>query len=66
MLKSHDAKLSITPSADGQSFIIKNMIPGEFQYQRELQEPLASCPNLRTVMDTIPDFELFVLPLSGW
>ncbi|RMZ80302.1 hypothetical protein DV738_g2801, partial [Chaetothyriales sp. CBS 135597] len=36
------------------------MIPGEFEYQQELQKPLASYPNLRTVIDTIPDFELFV------
>ncbi|KAJ8128801.1 hypothetical protein O1611_g4835 [Lasiodiplodia mahajangana] len=36
------------------------MIPGEFEYQQDLQKPLASCPNLRTVIDTIPDFELFI------
>ncbi|KIH87072.1 hypothetical protein SPBR_05198 [Sporothrix brasiliensis 5110] len=36
------------------------MIPGEFEYQQDLQTPLASCPNLRTVIDVIPDFELFV------
>ncbi|KAF1840087.1 kinase-like protein [Cucurbitaria berberidis CBS 394.84] len=47
-------------SAEGENFIIKNMIPGEFEYQQELQKPLASCSNLRTVVDTIPDFELFV------
>ncbi|KAF2278015.1 kinase-like protein [Westerdykella ornata] len=38
----------------------QNMIPGEFEYQQNLQKPLASCPHLRTVDDTIPDFELFV------
>ncbi|KAL2138604.1 hypothetical protein VTI28DRAFT_6504 [Corynascus sepedonium] len=36
------------------------MIPGEFEYQQDLQKPLASCPNLRTVIGIIPDFELFV------
>lgn len=36
------------------------MIPGEFEYQQDLQKPLASCPSLRTVIDTIPEFELFV------
>ena len=36
------------------------MIPGEFGYQQDLQKPLASCPNLRTVIDIIPDFELLV------
>lgn len=48
------------PSDKGENFIIKNMIPGEFEYQQDLQEPLAACPNLRTVIDTIPVFELFV------
>ncbi|KAK1762031.1 kinase-like protein [Phialemonium atrogriseum] len=47
-------------SAEGKNYIIKNMIPGEFEHQQDLQKPLASCPNLRTVMDTIPDLELFV------
>ncbi len=47
-------------SAGGENFIIKNMTPGEFEYQQDLQKSLASCPNLRTVVDTVPDFELFV------
>ncbi|OIW29042.1 kinase-like protein [Coniochaeta ligniaria NRRL 30616] len=47
-------------SDKGENYIIKHMIPGEFEYQQELQNPLASCPNLRTVIDTIPKSELFV------
>ncbi|KAI1503702.1 kinase-like protein [Biscogniauxia marginata] len=47
-------------SAEGENFILKNMIPGEFEYQKDLQNPLASCPNLRTLVDTVPDLELFV------
>ena len=50
------------PSDKGEEFVVKNMIPGEFEYQQDLQRPLASCPNLRTGIDTIPDFELFVYP----
>jgi hypothetical protein len=50
------------PSDKGENFILKNMIPGNFEYQQDLQKPLASCPNLRTVIDVIPDFELFVYP----
>src|SRR6266566_249764 len=53
-------KFSPVPSDKGENFIVKNMIPGEFEYQQDLQKPLASCPNLRTVIDIIPDFELFV------
>lgn len=49
-------------SAEGQNFIVKNMIPGEYEYQQDLQKPLASCPNLRTVIDGLPGPELFIYP----
>lgn len=42
--------------------MIKNMIPGEFEYQQDLQSKVASCPNLRTMIDTVPEFELFIYP----
>jgi len=38
------------------------MIPGEYEYQQDLQRPLASCPNLRTVVDGLPGPELFIYP----
>lgn len=38
------------------------MIPGEYKYQQDLQKPLASCPNLRTVIDGLPGPELFIYP----
>ncbi|OBT78614.1 hypothetical protein VF21_02361 [Pseudogymnoascus sp. 05NY08] len=38
-------------SAEGQSFIVKNMIPGEYEYQKDLQTSVASCPNLRTMFN---------------
>jgi len=52
----------IAISAEGRDFIVKNMIPGEYQYQQDLQKPLSSCPNLRTVIDGLPDAELFIYP----
>lgn len=61
MISSSDAALIIR-SAEGQNFIVKNMIPGEYEYQQDLQKPLASCPNLRTVVDCVPDPELFIYP----
>ena len=61
ILNSSDAAL-ITRSADGQNFIVKNMIPGEYKYQQDLQKPLASCPNLRTMVDGLPGPELFIYP----
>ncbi|OHF04517.1 calcium/calmodulin dependent protein kinase [Colletotrichum orchidophilum] len=36
------------------------MIPGEFEYQQELQSSVALSPNLRTAIDTIPAFELLI------
>jgi len=59
ILSSSDAALIIR-SADGQNFIVKNVIPGEYKYQQDLQKPLASCPNLRTVVDGLPSCELFI------
>jgi hypothetical protein len=56
-----DTILTMT-SAEGQSFIVKNMIPGEYEYQQELQKSVASCPNLRTVVDGVPDPEFFIYP----
>lgn len=47
-------------SADGKSFVAKNMMPGEYDYQRDLQTPLASCPNLRVLEDGNPELDLFV------
>jgi len=48
--------------AEGRHFVIKNMIPGEYEYQQDLQKPLSSCPNLRTVIDGLIDAELFIYP----
>ncbi|KAI9746354.1 MAG: hypothetical protein M1818_000066 [Claussenomyces sp. TS43310] len=60
-MSSGDALLPMN-SAEGQNFIVKNMIPGEYEYQQAWQKPLASCPNLRTVVDGLPGSELFIYP----
>ncbi|KAJ5569991.1 uncharacterized protein N7459_009421 [Penicillium hispanicum] len=49
-------------SAEGRKYIIKNVIPGEFEYNRDLQKKVSSSPNVRTVVDTIQALELFVYP----
>lgn len=41
------------------------MIPGEFEYQLNLQKQLSSCPNVRAVVDTVPELELFIYPFFG-
>jgi serine/threonine protein kinase len=52
----------IVYSADGEQFVVKNMIPGDYEYQQDLQKPLASCPYVRTVVDGLPGPELFIYP----
>src|SRR3569833_593694 len=50
----------VAQSAQGENHIIKHIVQGDFEYQQELQRPLSALPNIRTVIDTIPDGELFV------
>ncbi|KAJ9232761.1 hypothetical protein DTO169E5_7321 [Paecilomyces variotii] len=53
-------------SADGKDYIAKNMIQGEFEYQLNLQRSLSTCPNVRGVIDTVQEHEIFIYPfLSG-
>ncbi|EFQ97577.1 serine/threonine protein kinase [Nannizzia gypsea CBS 118893] len=47
-------------------YILKNMIPGEFEYQLDLQRRFSACPNIRAVTDTIQPLEMFIYPyLTG-
>lgn len=39
---------------------MKDMIPGEFDYQKSIQTPLRTCPNLRVLVDSIREHEIFV------
>lgn len=41
---------------------MKDSVEGDFEYQQDLQRPLTSCANVRTMIDTVPDLELFVFP----
>lgn len=43
-------------------FIVKNLIPGEYEYQQDLQTSVASCPNLRTMVDGLPGPEMLIYP----
>ncbi|KAI3322807.1 kinase-like protein [Xylariaceae sp. AK1471] len=48
--------------AETTKYIVKNMIKGEFDYQMELQKLVSSNPNVRTVVDTNQEFEIFIYP----
>lgn len=41
---------------------MKNVVPGEFEYNQDIQKKVSSYPNLRTAVDTIQSHELFVYP----
>ncbi|KKK22217.1 hypothetical protein ARAM_003249 [Aspergillus rambellii] len=49
-------------SSEGKNYIMKNMIQGEFEYQLKLQKALSTCPNVRAVVDTIQELEVFIYP----
>lgn len=49
-------------SAQGNKYVIKNIIKDSFEYQQNLQKPLSGYPNLRALVDTIPDGQRFVYP----
>ncbi|KAK4201395.1 kinase-like domain-containing protein [Triangularia verruculosa] len=45
-----------------EKYVAKNIYHAEFEYQLDLQRPLADCHHLRTVVDTVPDHLLFLYP----
>ncbi|RAL05526.1 kinase-like protein [Aspergillus ibericus CBS 121593] len=49
-------------SAEGKQYVIKNMVPGELDYQLDLQRQLASSPNIRTAIDSARESEAFIYP----
>ncbi|KAK0125551.1 hypothetical protein ONS96_009387 [Cadophora gregata f. sp. sojae] len=49
-------------SAEGKKFVVKNMIPDDYEYQKDLQGSIASCPHLRTMVDGVPGPDLFIYP----
>ncbi|RAH54805.1 kinase-like protein [Aspergillus piperis CBS 112811] len=49
-------------SAQGKQYILKNIIPGDFQHQVNIQQQLSQCPNIRTVVDSVRETEVFFYP----
>ncbi|KFY75759.1 hypothetical protein V499_04264 [Pseudogymnoascus sp. VKM F-103] len=50
----------LATAEDQKKYAIKNIFSTEFEYQLDLQAPLRGCPNLRVVIDTVPEHLLFV------
>lgn len=51
----NEVQSSHISNSEGKSFILKDIIRGDLDYQRSLQQPLSSCPNLRLFVDTVED-----------
>lgn len=49
-------------SSDGTRYVIKHVDAGEYDYQKTLQRTVSSTSKIRTLVDAIPDGELFVFP----
>lgn len=52
--------IDLVGSAAGSRYIIKDMIPGEFEHQPNLQQSFSSQPNVRSVVDTIRACDLLI------
>ncbi|KAI1752906.1 kinase-like domain-containing protein [Xylaria castorea] len=47
---------------EGKQFILKDIIPGDFDYIISLQKHVEQSPHIRTAVDSIPDRHMFVFP----
>ncbi|KAK4033837.1 kinase-like domain-containing protein [Parachaetomium inaequale] len=47
---------------DGKQFILKDIIPGDFDYIISLQKHVEHSPHVRTAVDSIPERLIFVFP----
>jgi serine/threonine protein kinase len=54
--------LTATSSSDDQDFVLKDVPASLYDDQKELQQSMASCPNLRTLVDSIVDSHVVVYP----
>ncbi|KAK4204497.1 kinase-like domain-containing protein [Triangularia verruculosa] len=56
--------LCVYRASDNQakSYIVKNLLPGHFEYRYQLQQGLTSCPNLRIMADAIPEHQILIYP----
>lgn len=49
-------------SHQGKHFIVKDIIPGDFEYLIALQKNVEHSPHVRTAVDSIPDRHMLVFP----
>ncbi|KAK3997781.1 L-Aspartase-like protein [Cladorrhinum sp. PSN332] len=49
-------------SHEGKQYVLKDILPGDFQYILELQKLVDGSAHVRTLVDSIPDRHMFVYP----
>lgn len=49
-------------SHEGKQYVLKDILPGDFQYILELQKLVEGSAHVRTLVDSIPDRHMFVYP----
>ncbi|KAI1172995.1 kinase-like protein [Nemania sp. FL0916] len=62
MAKGRKSSLPPNFRHEGRQFILKDVIPGDFNYNLTLQKRVEHATNARTVVDTIPEQRIFVFP----
>lgn len=50
----------VNSAKDQKKYVLKSIFHAEFEYQLDLQTPLRDRPNLRVVIDTVPEHLLFI------
>ncbi|KAK4244385.1 kinase-like domain-containing protein [Corynascus novoguineensis] len=49
-------------SHEGKQYVLKDILPGDFQYIQELQKLIDGSAHVRTLVDSIPDRYMFIYP----
>lgn len=50
----------VNSAKDQKKYVLNNIFHTEFEYQLDLQTPFRDHPNVRVVIDTVPEHLLFV------
>ena len=49
-------------SRENRQYVLKDILPGDFQYMLDLQKLVDNSAHVRTIVDSIPDRHIFVYP----
>lgn len=62
MARGPTSQLSPNFRHEGKQFVLKDIIPGDFDYVIELQKHVEDSPHVRTSVDSIPERHILVFP----